>query len=375
MNKPIAIDLFSGVGGMSLGIKQAGFRVIGAFDAESLHIRTYKKNFPSVKAHAIDLARTTSSELRRLSQCQYQDIDLVFGGPPCQGFSIGGHRKVNDDRNLLVFDFIRLVRGLRPKYFILENVQGLLSKRHEITLDLVLKRSKLAGYRMTQDIRVLNAADFGVPQRRKRVFILGYRSDCAPIFYPEPIAIRNCEGKDYQPVVSDALDDLPVGNGVEYLFNQDRYDGLFAEPSSHYAKLMRNLIQEEGDRYSKYRAPTKILTGCLRTRHDPEVIRRFRDTMPGSVEPISRYIRLSSSGLAPTLRAGTGPERGSHTSPRPIHPIEPRCITVREGARLHSFPDWFQFHAAKWHAFRQIGNSVPPRLARAVGQAVHAAIF
>ena len=374
MPKPIAIDLFAGVGGMSLGVKQAGFTVAGAFDIERRNVQAYKRNFPSVSVNTLDLARTTGSEIRQQSSCIDEDIDLVFGGPPCQGFSVGGKRDAEDDRNFLIFDFIRLVRSLRPKYFVMENVQGFLAKPHEFILDEFIRRARLAGYQIAKDIRALNASDFGVPQRRKRVFVLGYRNDCEPLVYPYPTPIADEFGTDYQPLVGDAISDLPEVEHCEYLFESDSYSGHLAKTASHYAKLMRNELIEYGDNYSVYRSTPKVLTGCQRTRHSRQIMDRFRGTRPGAVEPISRYYRLDLGGVAPTLRAGTGSDRGSHTSPRPIHPEVPRCITVREAARLHSFPDWFQFDATRWHAYRQIGNSVPPRLSRSVASVVRSAL-
>ena len=112
------------------------------------------------------------------------------------------------------------------------------------------------------------------------------------------------------------------------------------------------------------------LTGCLLTRHSDLTKARFSATAPGSVEPVSRFFRLPTDGAARTIRAGTTKEQGSFTAPRPIHPKEPRCITTREAARLHSFPDWFRFHVTKWHGFRQVGNSVPPFLAKAVAKTI-----
>jgi len=113
-----------------------------------------------------------------------------------------------------------------------------------------------------------------------------------------------------------------------------------------------------------------MLTGCQRCDHNPDIVRRFQATNPGTLEPISRFQRLHLDRLAPTLRAGTGKDKGSFTAARPIHPTQARCITVREAARLHSFPDWFQFHPTQWHGFRQVGNSVPPNLANAVAARV-----
>ena len=123
--KPVAIDLFCGVGGMSLGFKQAGFRVAAAFDEESRHVRAYKKNFKKSGAFSLDLRRIGGGELLKYVECR-DEITLVFGGPPCQGFSVGGKRALDDERNRLIYDFARLVRQIQPKYFVMENVQGLL---------------------------------------------------------------------------------------------------------------------------------------------------------------------------------------------------------------------------------------------------------
>ncbi len=119
----------------------------------------------------------------------------------------------------------------------------------------------------------------------------------------------------------------------------------------------------------------KPLTGFRTTEHAKKVVKRFRKTKPGTREPTSRFHRLKKTGLCSTLRAGTGPENGSFMAPRPIHPVRPRCIYTREAARLHSFPDWFQFDETLWHAFRQIGNSVPPVLAQAVANSIVAAAY
>ena len=174
--RPVAIDLFCGVGGMSLGFKQAGFRVVGAFDSERRHVHAYKRNFPSASVHELDLRTATREDLFALADISSDQIDMVFGGPPCQGFSVGGTRALDDERNLLLYDFARLVRAIRPKYFVLENVQGLLIGHARAAADSFVRRVRLAGYRVVEDIQVLNAADYGVPQRRKRTFILGYQS-------------------------------------------------------------------------------------------------------------------------------------------------------------------------------------------------------
>jgi DNA (cytosine-5)-methyltransferase 1 len=140
--------------------------------------------------------------------------------------------------------------------------------------------------------------------------------------------------------------------------------------ASAYAKVLRCEVPDPHDKSHHRSRNGNGLSGCSRTVHTAKTITRFRNTKQGCSEQVSRFFRLAKDGLAPTLRAGTGPEQGSFMAPRPIHPFQDRCITVREAARLHSFPDWFHFHPTKWHAFRQIGNSVPPRLARAVARSV-----
>lgn len=357
---------------MTLGFEQAGFDVLAAFDLEEFNIATHKRNFPDTKAFSVDLARQTGESLCELAGLD-DEIDVVFGGPPCQGFSFGGRQDAGDERNLLVFDFARLIRQIQPKYFVMENVKGLLSTKSRPISESFVRRVKKAGYRIVEPICVLNAADFGVPQRRLRTFVLGYRADLPPLSYPETSTIRSRGGRAIRPVVRDAISDLPILEEYEELLDSDIFSAELPKTRNPYARLMRGLTRDPDDR-SSIRKNGKGLTGCLRTHHSAQTVRRFSKTAPGTAEPVSRYIRLSWDDIAPTIRAGTGAERGSHTAPRPIHPEFHRCISAREAARLHSFPDWFHFHGTRWHDFRQIGNSVPPLLARAVAQQVTAMI-
>jgi DNA (cytosine-5)-methyltransferase 1 len=164
-----------------------------------------------------------------------------------------------------------------------------------------------------------------------------------------------------RPTVQAAIADLPTINTsqYDYLFESDLFHGELGQPSL-YASRMR---QQRSDSSISGRG----LSGFLKTRHSDEVVKRFAATRQGERESISRFMRLAWDGLAPTLRAGTIRGRGQFMAPRPIHPDEPRVITVREAARLHSFPDWFTFYPTKWYGFMQIGNSVPPLMAQAVG--------
>jgi DNA (cytosine-5)-methyltransferase 1 len=222
-------------------------------------------------------------------------------------------------------------------------------------------------------IQVLDAAEFGVPQRRKRVFILGYMARATPPVYPASSKPFSKNGDSGRPTVWDAIGDLPKIDNYKYLLETDRYQGSLGEPSP-YARVLRGEIPDPDDGIKEATTNGSGLGGCLRTSHSAKTIRRFSKTKQGCSEDVSRFYRLSKKGLAPTLRAGTGPAQGSFMAPRPIHPFQDRCITVREAARLHSFPDYFQFHPTKWHGFRQIGNSVPPPLARAVAKAVRLAL-
>lgn len=363
--KPIAVDLFCGVGGLGLGVEQAGFEVVAAFDSLEFNIASHQVNFPNTKSVKTDLSKQSGDQLRVLGGFQDTEVDLLFGGPPCQGFSFGGKRDLADERNKLVFDFARLVRQIGPKYFLMENVQGLMSEHSRPVLDSFVRRIKRAGYKVVEPIRVLNAADFGVPQRRKRVIVLGYRNGVAVPSYPVATTPQFGEGAQRRITVRDAIDDLPSLEHFDELFEQDTFPKSLPSPRRTYARILRGLVQDERDNSLLRPTPANI-TGFLRTKHASEVVRRFEQTLPGGVEAVSRYIRLDWDSLSPTLRSGTGADHGRHTAPRPIHPEFPRCITTREAARLHSFPDWFRFHGTRWNDFRQIGNSVPPFMARAV---------
>lgn len=353
---------------MTLGFEQAGFDVRAAFDLEEFNVATHRLNFPESTAVATDLSQQSGDSLRKLGGLGSAEIDVVFGGPPCQGFSFGGRQDVEDQRNLLVFDFARLVRELQPKYFVMENVKGLMSSRARPIVESLVRRIKRAGYQIVEPIQVLNAADYGVPQRRWRTFILGYRKDVPALQYPEPRGCLDANGNRFSPVVRDAITDLPALEDFPNLFEEDAFNGRLQKTNNPYALLMRGQFSDPDDKSKRTVQSNGAVTGCLRTLHSKETIRRFTKTSPGKAEPISRYIRLALEDVAPTIRAGTGAEHGSHTAPRPIHPNVPRCISAREAARLHSIPDWFRFHGTRWHDFRQIGNSVPPLLARAVAK-------
>jgi DNA (cytosine-5)-methyltransferase 1 len=347
-----ALELFCGVGGMTLGFADAGFRVVAAFDSSAEAISLHKLNFPSSKSIIADVTLLTGREVRRLAGIGKRHIDVVFGGPPCQGFSYGGkHRRV-DPRNSLIQHFARLVVALKPSYFVMENVRGLLAPRHSWRIASLRRFVRANGYEVVWPLSALDASAFGVPQVRERVFLLGHKRSLPAPQYPS--------GTEGTPTVWDAIGDLdPVDDHPEHL-DGDRYSGPLGA-AGEYARLLCCDL-EHG------------LSGFAPTLHGPDVVKRFSSTKPGRRDPVSRFHRLDPDGVSYTLRAGTGPENGSFMAPRPIHPTRNRCIYPREAARLHSFPDWFEFDDTLWHSFRQIGNSVPPKLARAVAEQVAVAL-
>jgi len=366
--RPIAVDLFAGAGGMTLGFEQAGFDVLAAVELDPIHASVHEYNFPFWTTICRSVSETSAQEIRELSTIGDRDIDVVFGGPPCQGFSLMGKRDLSDDRNSLVFSFLRLVLDLQPKYFVLENVRGMTVGEHRQVLKTVMVEFERHGYQVKQNPHVLNAAHYGVPQNRQRLFLLGCRQGLNLPQYPQAITQQKA-GFPPAPTVAEALGDLPEANDYPELKLRDWVAASYGKPS-FYARTLRTpeLVKDNYAYGREY--PTELLTCSRRTNHTAETIARFEKTVPGKSDRISHFYRLDLAGLCTTLRAGTASNHGAFTSPRPIHPITPRCITVREAARLHSYPDWFMFHATKWHGFRQIGNSVPPLLAQAIAQEI-----
>ena len=375
-HRPIAVDLFAGAGGMTLGFEQAGFDVLASVEMDPIHCATHKFNFPFWSVLCKSVVETTGEEIRYSSAIGDTEIDVVFGGPPCQGFSIIGKRILEDPRNSLAFHFVRLVLELKPKFFVIENVPGMaLGESRNLLLE-VINKFKTNGYDVKENYQVLNAACYGVPQNRDRLFVLGCRQGLHLPSYPLQITkpVRSKSnifgwGVPDSPTVWEAIKDLPDVEHYPELYKQDWAVAEFDKPND-YSGQLRNLWLIEDDYSYQRRHNPKILTSSLRTRHNLESVSRFAATPPGKTEPISRFYKLDPEGICNTLRAGTARNRGSFTSARPIHPFVPRCITVREAARLHSYPDWFRFHATKWHGFRQIGNSVPPFLAKSVASEI-----
>jgi len=375
--RPIGIDLFSGAGGLSLGFEQAGFDVLAAVEIDPVHAAAHKFNFPECAVIPTSVVGLSGREIREKSAIGQRQIAVVFGGAPCQGFSLIGHRALDDPRNSLVKEFVRIVGELRPLYFVFENVKGLTVGRQRLFLEEIIAAFRALDYRVRMPWQVLNASRYGVPQDRERVIIVGALRGYSLPSYPNPTTRPAGSLESLLPEgpsVYDALADLPDAETFAELAAGDTATPKKWGHPSAYAAELRCLTNEAWHfGYARAWSP-ELLTASKRTEHTPISRRRFAETPHGETEPISRFYKLSPQGVSNTLRAGTDSARGAFTSPRPIHYGHPRCITVREMARLHGFPDWFRFHETKWHGARQIGNAVPPPLGRVVAQEIIAAL-
>jgi len=373
--RPIGIDLFAGAGGLSLGFEQAGFDVAAAVEIDPVHCAVHKYNFPNTAIIPHSVEGLSADLIRKVAKIGDATVDCVFGGAPCQGFSLIGHRVLDDPRNKLVLDFVRIVSELKARTFVFENVKGLTVGKHKAFLKELVAAFDAAGYDVRVPWKVLNAGNFGTPQFRERLILLGCRKGETLPDYPAEITnlagrARKIEGLSDSPTCFEALGDLPDADRFGTLLASDSVKtSNYGKPSDYAAELrcMTNNAWHYG--YVRDWNPSR-LTSSARTEHTDISRRRFSETEPGAVEPISRFFKLPMQGVSNTLRAGTDGARGAFTSPRPIHYKYDRCVTVREMARLHGFPDWFRFNVTKWHGGRQIGNAVPPPLARAVAAEV-----
>jgi DNA (cytosine-5)-methyltransferase 1 len=361
-NLPILIDLFCGCGGMSLGAARAGFEVAAGVDVDHRALAAHTLNFPNSKHLNLDLSKATGAGILSAAALKPGQIDVVTGGPPCQGFSTIGHQNLLDERNLLIAHFFRLVDELRPRAFVLENVPGILDERFGKTLQSALQQ--VSGQYDVLDPHPLVALEAGAPTLRKRVFIVGFRKSTA---IPTTFWGGSVDSKDV-PVVRQALDGLPVDVLSDWKSSRGGKRSVRVERSGKFFDAVTGRIPSDvGSREAlESYIGRGIVTGCLGTVHSDELTTRYAALEYGKSDRKTKSVKLDPDGYCPTLRAGTGPDRGSFQAVRPIHYLRPRVITPREAARLQGFPDWFQFDATKWHSFRQIGNSVSPLVAEFV---------
>lgn len=345
-NKKLVVSLFCGIGGLDLGFKSAGFEVAVAIDNNPKVLELYQVNFPDTIVLCKDIGDTTAAEIRDIIQHKYQDWDgeiaAVIGGSPCQGFSVAGKQNLDDDRSQLVIKFVSLVVGLNPSMFVMENVPAIEWKKFsQITsnaIALIEEHYILSKW-------LLTASDYDVPQKRQRAIWVGSKfGEVAP-----PAE------SDRRFNVGDAIADL------SHIPINPQTDTWELGEKGEYAEYLERIFPCVSN------SPHTI-SGFQATVHTTVTQQKYGDTKPGEKEATTWAYRLSVDGFSPTLRAGSG----NRTAARPIHYEHARVITVREAARLHSFPDWFNFGTSKLAAHKAIGNSVPPLLAYAIASQVWA---
>jgi len=344
----ILVDLFCGCGGFSLGAHRAGFNVAAAFDIDADLTSSYHHNFPKTKLVLADISKLSGVDVVRAAGGV---VNGIFGGPPCQGFSDIGKRRLDDPRRELAGHFFRVINEVRPEFFVMENVKGLAYADARGVLDQAM--IPVNAHYSIFGPQLWDAAEFGAATRRKRLFVIGIRKD-------KNITLTH---HDF-----DRLKRAPAD--VNSAIGDLRYATSLGEDAQGFDRWRISKPGRPADYARGLRATDGIFTGHRPTVHTRSVSERFAKVIPGKFDLIGRHPRLDWKGQCPTLRAGTGSDKGSFQSVRPLHPDEPRVITVREAARLQGFPDTHQFHPTVWHSFRMIGNSVSPIMSTAVFNAI-----
>lgn len=355
------IDLFSGAGGLSEGFRQAGAQVLAANDFDKASGETFATTHPDAVFIGGPIQQITAADFLKAAGLKRGELDCLVGGPPCQGFSVYNHQRgLEDPRSSLYKEYLRIVDGLNPKWVVLENVTGMASTGAGATVEAILTGLRKLGYTVEQ--RVLKAEEYGVPQERRRIVFIGNRLGL-PIAYPE-----KTHGPGLLPFVTvqDALGDLPpLENG------EDKGLLPYACPAfSDYQKELRG-----NSLYVHNHSATKLSQiNMQRMQHIP-VGGSWRDIphelLPAGMKKAKRsdhtkrYGRLRPDGLSSTILTKCDVHWGAY-----IHPNQNRSLTVREAARLQSFPDWFVFKGSRTEQFVQVGNAVPPLLGKKIAQAI-----
>lgn len=353
MKKPIAIDLFCGAGGLSEGLQMAGFYIAAAVENDKNAASTYKKNHPNTVLISKDISNLNVRELLDAVGIYPSEIDLIAGGPPCQGFSManGWSRHIDNSNNGFVWYFVKWVRQIKPKVFLMENVIGFAAIDGGRLKDTLLNKFREIGY-SNADIYTIDAANYGVPQHRRRVFLIGFLNKNK---YEIP---KQKFGTDMPFVtVADAIiGDLPP---IEPLPGKNKTN-YTAEPSNYYQHKIRN---------SKKLLYNHITTNCA--EHIREKFswipqgcnwESIKDKIGIKVQYSSLYKRLDPNKPSITM--------SNYRKSMIIHPIENRLLSVREAARLQSFRDSYIFESGISSMQQQVGNAVPPLLAKAVAKQI-----
>ncbi|MFL6759256.1 MAG: DNA cytosine methyltransferase [Sphingomonas sp.] len=361
MRTKTVIDLFCGAGGLSEGFRQAGYHVLAGNDFFEAAGETYAHTHREARFLPNPIQDYSARDFLKAAGLKPGELDVLVGGPPCQGFSVYNHQRgLHDERSSLYREYLRVVDGLQPNWVVLENVTGMTSAGGGAAVHAIIQGLKSLGYDVRAEI--LRAEEYGVPQERRRIVFIGNRLGL-PIAYPTPTHGLGAKGF---VSIRDAIGDLPgLQNG------EDKGVQAYArEPQSDFQRAMRagsNAVKNHG-------AATLSKINLDRLYHIPEG-GSWRDIpfdlLPAGMkrakrsDHTKRYGRLSWDGLASTILTKCDPHWGAY-----FHPEQDRTLTVREAARLQSFPDWFEFKGSRTDQYVQVGNAVPPLLGRAIAETI-----
>lgn len=382
------IDLFAGAGGLSTGLEEAGFSVLFANEIMATYAKTLVSNHPKTEVYVEDIRTVLPDVVRKSLGLRVGELDLIAGGPPCQGFSINAPARSSEDlRNHLFLNFLDFVKEFMPKVVLIENVPGMVSFSSGDTVQEILKSLKNLGYK--PEVRVLYAPHYGVPQMRWRTIFLATRLEIPPqAFYPVPSHfikgrpnfttklsgrtlifsddyISSNATHDFTSV-SQAIDDLPVignGGGAPEMQYSSESKSQFQQKLRNNAELLVNHQCARLGTVNIARLPFIPPGGSWRDiPHDllPKGMQRARRS-----DHTKRYGRLDPEGIASTILTKCDPHWGAY-----IHPSQDRILSVREAARLQSFPDTTKFFGSLTEQYEQVGNAVPPLFAKAIGDQI-----
>ena len=352
MKKFKVVDLFCGAGGLSRGFMEAGFDVVLGVDFDDDALKTFEMNHGDARAMKLDLFDNNNiNNIKKFLDDKNIKLDVLVGGPPCQGFSLAGKREEDDERNILYSAMVKTAKLLKPKVVVLENVPGMLTLYNGLGKKRIFDDFTNLGYKMS--VKVLYAPDYGVPQIRKRAVFVGLLNETKEFEYPLPQY-----DKDNYITCKDAISDLPslVGDS-DYSLNRVRE--YMTDPTSDYQVLMRS---NSVCVYNHY--PTKHAQKTIDNISKIPDGGNYKDLPLQEASKFKYHESLHRySSDKPSLTIDTGHRTHFHYKYN-------RIPTVRECARLQSFPDDFVFFGSKQHQYKQVGNAVPPLLGKAVAEKV-----